>query len=143
MKTSQRTLILIAASTWYAGGIVLLFKAGALIGHAYLINTESVWTLVAVIAGGIAGLMKSRFLFSKSCEKNINRIRAIPEPRLWQFFRPGMLIFLAAIIPTAAWMSKAAAGHYMILCGVGALDLSIGVALLTSGRVFWKRKPFR
>jgi hypothetical protein len=49
-----------------------------------------------------------------------------------------MIVFLAVVIPTGAWMSQAAAGHYGMLCGVGALDISIGVALLTSGRVFQK-----
>ena len=143
MKTSQQTLIRISAGIWYGGGIVLLIKGGALIRNAYLINTASAWTLVALIAGGLAGLIKSRFLFSKSCLKNIHRITAIPAPRIWQCFRPGMLIFLAVVIPTGAWMSRAAAGHYMLLCGVGALDISIGVALLASSGVFWTLKAFR
>jgi hypothetical protein len=39
-------------------------------------------------------------------------------------------------------MSKMAAGNYALLCLVGALDLSIAFALLTSSLVFWKLKAF-
>jgi hypothetical protein len=53
-----------------------------------------------------------------------------------------MLIFLAIIIPTGAWMSKSAAGNYTLLCLVGALDLSIALALLTSSTAFWNLKAF-
>jgi len=143
MKISHQRLIIISAVIWCGGGIVLLIKGGALIKQAYLLNSELVWATVALIVGGFAGLIKSRFLFSKSCLKNIHRIIAIPAPRIWQCFRPGMLIFLALVIPTGAWMSKAIAGNYLLLCAVGALDISIGVALLGSSRVFWTHSAFR
>ena len=92
---------------------------------------------------GLAGLVKSRFIFIQSCIRNIDRINALSTPRLWQCFRPGMLIFLAVVIPTGAWMSRAATGHHALLCWVGALDVSIGVALLLSSRAFWKPGVFR
>jgi hypothetical protein len=142
MNVSQRTLIITAAIIWYGGGISLLFKGGALIKNAYALDPQSMWTYMAPILGIIIGLLKGRFLFSKSCEKNTKRIKALTDPRIWQCFRPGMLIFLAIIMPTGAWMSRAAAGNYPFLCLVGALDLSIACALLSSSIVFWKRKAF-
>jgi hypothetical protein len=142
MKVSQRTLMITAAIIWYGGGISLLFKGGALIKNASASDAQSIWTYLAPILGIMIGLLKGRFLFSKSCEKNIKRIKALSNPRIWQCFRPGVLIFLAIIIPTGAWMSRAAAGNLTVLCLVGALDLSIASALLSSGIVFWKRKAF-
>ena len=142
MTVSRVKLIVIAAFVWFSGGIALLFKGGALIKSAYLIDSQSVWTFTAAILGIIAGLLKGKFLFSKSCKKNIKRIRSLANPRVWQCFRPGMLIFLAIIIPTGAWMSKSAAGNYTLLCLVGALDLSISFALLTSSVVFLQLKAF-
>ncbi len=139
MKVSQRTLIIIAAIIWYAGGIALLLKGSALIKHAYLMDAESIWTVIAALVGIGVGLIKGRVLFSRSCKKNIERIKTIADPSVWQCFRPGMLIFLAIVIPTGAWMSRAAAGNYILLCLVGSLDLSISFALLTSSIVFWKR----
>jgi hypothetical protein len=142
MKVSQRTLMITAAIIWYGGGISLLFKGGALLKNVYAIDAQSIWTYLAPILGIMIGLLKGRFLFSKSCEKNINRIKALSNPRIWQCFRPGMLIFLAIIIPTGAWMSRAATGNLPFLCLVGALDLTIACALLSSSIVFWKRKAF-
>ena len=138
MKVSQRTLLITAAIIWYGGGISLLFKGGALIKNGYAIDSQSIWIYLAPILGIMIGLLKGRFLLSKSCEKNISRIKALSDPRLRQCFRPGMLIFLAIIIPTGAWMSRAAAGNFTFLCLVGALDLSIACALLSSSIVFWK-----
>lgn len=142
MKVSHLTLIIIAAFVWLSGGIALLFKGGALVKNAYLIDSQSIWTFAAPLLGIIAGFLKGKFLFNKSCKKNIKRIRGLVSPRVWQCFRPGMLIFLALIIPTGAWMSRAAAGKYTFLCLVGALDLSISFALLTSSVVFWQLRTF-
>ena len=142
MKVSQRTLIMIALFVWFSGGVALLLKGGALIKSAYVIDPRSLWTFASPLIGVIAGVLKAKFIFNKSCKKNIKRIKALVDPRVWQCFRPGMLIFLAIIIPTGAWMSRSAAGNYTFLCLVGALDLSISFALLTSCMVFWQLKAF-
>ena len=120
----------------------MLFKGGALINDAHALNPQSSWTYLAPILGIIVGLLKGRILFSRSCEKNIVRIKAIDDPRIWQCYRPVFLIFLAIIIPTGAWMSRAAAGNFTFVCLVGALDLSIACALLSSSIVFWKSNAF-
>jgi hypothetical protein len=142
MKVSQNTVLIIAAIVWHAGGIALLLKGSSLLKQAYEMNSEPIWTVIAALIGVVTGLAKSRFLFIRSCKKNIQRIKAIANPRVWQCFKPGLLIFLAVMIPTGAWMSKAVAGNYLFLCLVGALDLSLAVALLTSSLVFWNRSTF-
>ena len=143
MRVSQRTVIVLAAFVWYAGGIALLLKGSALIKDAYALDSQSLWTFAALFLGVIAGILKGRLLFSKSCKKNIQRIRSLANPQVWQCFRPGMLVFLAVIIPTGAWMSRAAAGKFTYLCIVGALDLSIAFALLTSSLVFLQLRAFQ
>ena len=142
MKVTQRTLLIVAAFVWYAGGIALLFKGSALIKSAHLMDPQSFWAYGSGLAGILLGLAKGKFLFSKACSKNVKRIRGLENPRIWQCFRPGMLLFLAIIIPTGAWMSRAAAGSYTYLCVVGALDLSISFALLSSSIVLWQLKAF-
>ena len=142
MLVSRLTLMVIAACIWYGGGIALLFKGGSLVKGAYALDSQSVWIYAAPVLGVVIGFVKARFIFNHACKKNIVRIRALVNPRIWQCFRPGMLIFLAIIIPTGAWMSRAAAGNFTYLCGVAALDLSIATALLTSSLLFWKMKAF-
>jgi hypothetical protein len=143
MKVSHLTLIVLAAFVWYSGGIALLLKGSALVKSAYAIDSQSLWIFAAPLLGVIAGIIKGKFLFSKSCKKNIQRIRSLDNPQVWQCFRPGMLIFLAIIIPTGAWMSRVAAGNFTYLCIVAALDLSISFALLTSSIVFLQLRAFR
>ena len=99
MLVSRLTLMVIAACVWYGGGIALLFKGGSLVKGAYAIDSQSVWVYAAPVLGVIIGFVKARFIFNHACKKNIVRIRALVNPRIWQCFRPGMLIFLAIIIP--------------------------------------------
>jgi hypothetical protein len=91
MKVSHLTLIVLAAVVWYSGGIALLLKGSALVKSAYAIDSQSLWTFAAPLLVVIAGLIKGKFLFSKSCKKNIQRIRSLANPHVWQYFRAGML----------------------------------------------------
>jgi hypothetical protein len=49
---------------------------------------------------------------------------------------------LALMILTGATMSRLAQGHYRSLIAVGALDLSLAMALLGSSIVFWQQRAF-
>ena len=142
MVVSRRTVMVTAAFVWYGGGIALFFKSGALVKQAYLLDSSSPWVVIVVVLGLIIGLIKTKFIFNHACKKNIVRIQSLETPRIWQCFRPGMLIFLAIIIPTGAMMSKMASGKFGWLCAVATIDLSIGTALLLSGLLFFKLKAF-
>ena len=143
MIVTKLTLLSLAAFTWYGGGIALFLKATALIKEAYTLNPVSFWIYLAPILGIFIGLIKTLLIFNHACKKNIKRIHALINPRVWQFFRPGMFIFLAIIIPAGAMMSRMAAGKFGWLCAVAVLDLSIGTALLASSLQFWKKGAFR
>lgn len=143
MFVSKFVLILIAALVWNGGWIALFLKGGALVKAAYALDPASVWSYAAPVIGIVIGLIKTKFIFNHACRKNILRIQSLPNPRIWQCFRPGMIIFLAIIIPAGAMMSKMAAGKFGWLCTVAVLDLSIGTALLVSGLLFWKMDAFR
>jgi len=134
--------MILAAFVWYSGGIALVLKALSLARSAYAINPDSPWVYGAPLLGIAIGLVKVKFIFNHACKKNILRIGKLEAPKLWQCFRPGMLIFLAIIIPAGAWMSRAAAGDFLYLCIVCGLDFSIATGLLGSSLMFWKLKAF-
>jgi len=140
MIVSRRTLYILAAFVWHVGGIVLLLKGASLIMEANALRPEQNWPVLFVFVGLLFGLLKARYLFSKSCRKNLARIDALEQPYLWQFFRPGFFLALALMILAGATMSRLAAGHYRSLIGVGALDLSLAIALLGSGLIFWRQR---
>jgi hypothetical protein len=143
MRTvSTRSLNILAAIVWYIGGVVLLLKGRSLLVEAGTLNPQQSWLWLAVITAVFVGGLKARFLFSKSCRKNLNRIAALKEPKIWQFFRPGFFVFLTIMIATGATLSRLAHNNYPFLIGVGILDLSLAVALLGSSIVFWRQKAF-
>ncbi len=136
--TSARSLKILAAALWYSGGLVLLLKGGSLLWQAMDLRQGLAWPALGVISAVLIGSLKVRFIFSNSCRKNLRRIEALPQPRLWQFYRPGFLLFLCAMIVLGRYLSVSAQGNYVGLLGMATLDLSLATALLGSSYVFWQ-----
>ena len=137
MIVTHRTLIVLAALTWFSGGAMLGSKG---IEHAMTlhdVNTNQAW--LAIAAGIIAGVLKVRFLFNRFCRRNLERIAALETPRIWQFFRLGFYPALALMILFGGWLSHAAGQSHNMLVTATALDLSLAIALLGSGLNFFRR----
>ena len=140
--TSHRTLKILAVLLWLIGGVMLIRKGGELIIEAYVIEPTSLWVWFSVALGVVLGGLKAKYLFSKACKKNLIRIDALEEPKLWQFYRPGFFLFLAAMIALGATLSRLAHGNSPFLLSVATLDISLATALLGSSVVFWQEKAF-
>ena len=138
---STRSLRILAALVWHVGGIILLLKGTSLLVEADALRPELGWPWLAGVGGLFLGGLKAKFLFSKSCQKNLDRIAALERPRLWQFFSPRFFAALAVMILAGATLSRLAHNNYPFLIGVAALDLGIGIALLGSGHLFWRQDP--
>lgn len=93
LTTSRRTLKILAALTWYIGGVILALKGGSLLLEANKINPKQNWTWFAVICGILIGLTKAKYIFNKSCKNNLARVDLLNEPKARQFFRPGFFFF--------------------------------------------------
>ena len=142
MITTSRTFKILAALIWYIGGIILVSKGGSLLMEADMLRPEKNWTWPAIIIGLLIGGLKAKFLFSKSCKKNLIRIDLLSKPKIWQFFRPRFFVFLSIMIVTGVTLSRVAHNNYIFLISVAILDLSIATALIGSSYVFWKEKAF-
>ncbi len=142
MITTFRTLKILAALIWYIGGIILVLKGGSLLIKADMLKPEQNWTWLAIVIGLIIGGLKAKYLFSKSCKKNLTRIDLLSKPKVWQFFRPVFFIFLIIMIVTGTTLSRVAHNNYIFLISVAILDISIATALIGSSYVFWKEKAF-
>ncbi len=138
--TSSRTLIVLSAVLWYSGGVVLVVKGGSHYLEAVTLNPAQDWTWLAVTAGLLIGWLKAKYLFSRSCEKNLVRINLLNDPKPWQFFRPGFLLFLMAMIVLGTTLSRLAHGNYPFLIGMVIVDFSLATALFGSSYVFWKKE---
>ncbi len=134
---SHRTLNIFAALVWYIGGIVLLVKGRSLLMEAELLIPDKHWPWTAAIVAVLIGGIKAKFIFSKSYRKNLARIAALSQPKIWQFFRPVFFMLLFLMILAGTTLSNLAYGNYPFLLGIATLDLTIAIALLGSSYVFW------
>lgn len=137
---SRRTLRLLAALTWYIGSFALLSKGGRLLCEASVLRPEAKWPLYAAFLGIFIGVTKAIYLFNRSCRNNLQRIDKLPVPYIWGFFRPRFFILLTLMVTTGATLSRLSHGNYLWLIGVGIVDISVGMALFVSSRVFWKKR---
>ncbi len=142
MNVSHRSLKVLAAILWYVGVYMLLTKGWELARDAHDLEPAKMGQGIAWVVGVIIGLIKTRFIFIKSCKKNMARIDALESPKLWQFYRYQFFIALVLMILGGAILSRVSQGNYTFLVAVAILDISIGTALLVSSWIFWKQLVF-
>jgi hypothetical protein len=140
---STLTLKILAAVLWYSGAIVLLIKGTTLLLEADELQPGRHWTWLTVVLGLSIGWLKVMFIFRRSCQKNLARITLLSAPRIWQFYRPGFLLFLVAMIMLGSTLSRMAHGNYPFLIAMVILDFSLATALFGSGTVFWQQQAFK
>ena len=117
---------------------MLLLKGAGLLSEAADLRPGDKRTWLAGSSGLLIGALKARYLFARAGRKNLARIEALEQPRLWQFYRAGFFLFLALMITLGITLSRLAQGKFALLIGVGTLDLSLAVALLGSGHIYWR-----
>ena len=137
MRVSRGTLKALAALTWYIGAGVLLYRGGGYVLGA-LREGAALPPVSAGVVGVAAGLARGRTMFLRACRRNVARIDALEDPRVWQFFRPGFFAALLVMIAGAAALKWLAGTGYWGSVVVGGLELVIGTALLTSSDAFWR-----
>ncbi len=139
-NTSSHRLKLLAALVWYIGVIVLLFKSSNLLLAAEKLNPGQLWTGLAVIGGLVLGVIKAKYLFRRLCLKNLIRIDALKQPKLWHFYRWRFFIFLFSMITLGGYLSRLAEGDYVMLIVIAFVELSVAIALLGSSGCFFKQR---
>ena len=137
---SNYTLKILAALLWYMGSIILLLKGNSLLSEAEMLKPEEGYPWQVAVLGISLGGLKAKFIFSKSCQKNLDRIDILVKPRIWQFFRIRFFAALALMVLVGVTLSMLAHNNYPMLISVALLDISIGIALLGSSYVFWVKK---
>ena len=139
-RTSKKTLVVLAAVVWYIGA-VMLFRSGLeLLSQARELRPDSTWHWLFIGLGVLLGILQARTLFTRSCRRNIQRIRELEDPKLWEFFRPGFFLALVGMISTGVLLDHLSKGIYMFMLFVAGLDFALTISLLGSSLVFWKEK---
>jgi len=142
-SASRQTLKILAAVLWLSGGVVLLYKGITLMLEADSLQPGRAWTWLSIVLGLGIGWLKVNYIFSRSCKKNLARISQLRAPKIWQFYRPGFLLFLAAMIVIGSTLSRMSHGNYPFLISMVIVDFSLSTALFGSSYVFWQQKIFK
>lgn len=142
MTVSHNTLKLLAAIVWYIGPIILFTKGADLANQAFDMEPKGWGRQFSWIAGITVGLIKTRYIFLKSCRKNMARIDALESPKIWEFYRLRFFFSLGMMMLLGATLSRVSTGNHAFLVAVATLDISIGTALLLSSKVFWEQSVF-
>ena len=140
VNRSGQRLRLAAGIVWLFGGIVLLLKGSQLLQLAMSLRPDDYWTWLAVPAGLLVGGIKTELIFEKACRRNLDRIAALQDGRIWQAYTPRFYLFLVLMIALGGTLSTLAYGNYGGLMAVTILDFSLATALLGSGRLFWTHR---
>ena len=138
MKVEKSTLKVLAGAVWYTGFLALLIKSLKLFTEAYSIKSDTLTLILILLFTFILVWVKTKYIFIKTCKKNLKRIETLEEPKIWEFYRVRFFIFLVSMITLGAYLSKISQGDYWFLMGVGVLDMSVGLSLFFSSFVFWR-----
>jgi hypothetical protein len=134
----KKTLKNLALLVWYIGFIALSLKSYRLFNEAYTINNNLTYLIVFILLGFLLSLLKTKYIFTHSCKKNLQRIEQLEHPKIWQFYRVGFFIFLIGVISLGAFLSHQASGNYYFLVSVAVVDMALALALFFSGFEFFR-----
>ena len=137
---TRHSLKIVAGVIWLSGAVVLAVKGGSLLMQASALRPGSYWPWLAIPAGLLIGGIKTELIFEKACLRNLDRIAALDRPKIWQAYRPGFYVFLAAMIILGTTLSRLAVGNFGGLMTMTIVDFSLATALLGSARLFWTHR---
>jgi hypothetical protein len=135
----KRRLLQIAGFIWIIVGIFLIYRGSDLYNLALIEQNTSQGTLIiSVILGVVLGILKGKFVLSKTALRNRNRInQLIPPLGIHNVFSGpfyglivGMMILGFLLREFNTYL-----GGYVV---VASIYCGIGMALIAASSVYWK-----
>jgi hypothetical protein len=136
-----------------AGAIWLLVGAGlmtrAVLGHLLLasrLNASMGAMITAVALGLVVGAAKGRFVLARTALRNVDRIKALPEPRRpWQLFHPAFYLLIGLMMGMGIGIRRFLISPESINGNLiyGGVLLGIGGALFVSSLAYFSPERFR
>ena len=139
---NKYSLISIAGGFWCVIGLFLVVRG---FGMYQLAGQEQHSTQVAIILSGITaaviGLVKGKFVLSKTARKNKTRIYELEDPvGIHQIFAKPFYILIPMMMGLGILLRtyNEYLGGYVV---VAAIYCGIGMALIVSSRTYWTTEP--
>ena len=135
---NKNSLILIAGGLWCIIGLVLIIRG---FGMYQLAGEEQHSTQIAItvsaIFSGLIGLVKGKFVLSKTAQRNRTRINGLEDPvRIHQVFAKPFYILIPMMMGLGILLRSfnEYLGGYVV---VATIYCGIGMALIVSSRTYW------
>tara|TARA_B100000686_G_scaffold354723_1_gene466663 strand:+ start:3788 stop:4291 length:504 start_codon:yes stop_codon:yes gene_type:complete len=137
----NNSLINIAGFIWVLVGSFLIYRGVVLYGLAAAEqqSTQNA-IMISIITGLVIGLIKGRFVLSKTARRNRARIESLEQPvKIYQIFAPPFYGLIAGMILFGVFLrnQNEMFGGYIV---VATIYCGIGAALIISSLVYWKNE---
>ena len=138
---NKNSLTYIAGGLWCVIGLFLIFRG---FGLYQLAGQEQQSTqnaiIISIVSAVLIGLVKGRFVLSKTARKNKARIHGLHDPvRIHQIFSKPFYFLIPMMMGLGILLRSynEYLGGYVV---VAAIYCGIGMALIISSRTYWARE---
>ena len=138
----KQRLLQVAGLIWIIVGLFLIYRSSGLYNLAVIEQNTSKGTLIiSVILGVVIGIIKGKFVLSKTALRNRNRInQLVPPLSIHQIFSGAFYGLIAGMMVLGFLLREfnAYIGGYVV---VASIYCGIGMALIAASSVYWKNDP--
>jgi hypothetical protein len=139
----KQRLLKIAGLIWIVVGLFLIYRGSDLYNLAVIEqNTSKETLIISIILGVVIGIIKGKFVLSKTALRNRNRINQLVSPlSIHQIFSGPFygLILGMMLLGFLLREFNSYLGGYVV---VASIYCGIGMALIAASSVYWKNDPF-
>jgi len=135
---THAALKILAGIVWLCVGAMLASR-----GLTYLLDHGTAVSIaVALACGGIIGVLKGKFVLSRTARRNIRRIAALENPRPWNVFSGRFVILIGLMMGLGFGLRAMAEAEWLSYPTLGGIYVGIGLALAVSALAYFaKPKP--
>ena len=136
----KQRLLQIAGLIWVIVGLFLIYRGSGLYNLAVIEqNTSKETLIISIILGVVIGILKGKFVLSKTALRNRNRInQLVPPISIHQVFSGPFYGFIAGMVILGLLLREfnGYLGGYVV---VASVYCGIGMALIAASKVYWKK----
>ena len=138
----KQRLLQIAGFIWVIVGLFLIYLGSGLYNLAVIEqNTSKETLIISGILGVVIGILKGKFVLSKTALRNRNRInQLVPPISIHQIFSGAFYGLIAGMMVLGFLLREfnTYLGGYVV---VASIYCGIGMALIAASSVYWKNDP--
>ena len=135
----KQRLLQIAGLIWVIVGLFLIYRGSGLYNLAVIEqNTSKETLIISIILGVVIGILKGKFVLSKTALRNRNRInQLVPPLSIHQIFSGAFYGLIAGMMVLGFLLREfnTYLGGYVV---VASIYCGIGMALIAASSIYWR-----